>query len=54
MESQKRRLFGGTSAGRGERERGGKVQGLSSTNGRYRIDRGRLRMVQEMEKPKNL
>ena len=34
--------------------RGGKVQGISSINGRYKIDRERLRIVQEMEKPKNL
>ena len=31
-----------------------KVQGIRSINGRYKIDRGRLRIVQEMEKPKNL
>ena len=31
-----------------------KVQGISSINGRYKIDRERLRIVQEMEKPKNL
>ena len=39
----------------GEGENGGmgeKVQGLRSINGRYKIDR--LRIVQEMEKPKNL
>ena len=30
------------------------VQGISSINDRYKIDRGRLRMVEEMEKPKNL
>ena len=30
-----------------------KVQGISSLNGRYKIDRGRLRIVWEMEKPKN-
>ena len=41
-------LWGGR---RGER---GKVQGIRSLNGRCRIDRGRLRMVWEMEKPKNL
>ena len=33
---------------------GGKVQGIRSINGRYKIDRGRLRIVQEMVKPKNL
>ena len=39
----------------GERGRvGEKVQGISNRNGRYKIDRGRLRIVQEMEKPKNL
>ena len=31
-----------------------KVQGIRSIIGRYKIDRGRLRIVQEMEKPKNL
>ena len=33
---------------------GGKVQGIRSINGGYKIDRGRLRIVWEMEKPKNL
>ena len=33
---------------------GGKVQGIRSINGRYRIDRRRLRIVSEMEKLKNL
>ena len=32
---------------------GGKVQ-IISINGRHKIDRGRLRIVWEMEKPKNL
>ena len=32
----------------------GKVQGIRSRNGRHKIDRGRFRTVQEMEKPKNL
>ena len=31
-----------------------KVQGIRSINGSYKIDRGRLRIVWEMEKPKNL
>ena len=31
-----------------------KVQGIKSINGRYKIDRGRLRIIWEMEKPKNL
>ena len=35
-------------------EMGEKVQGISSINGRYKIDRGRLRIVWEVEKPKNL
>ena len=32
---------------------GEKVQGISSINGRCTIDRGRLRIVREMEKPKD-
>ena len=32
----------------------GKVQGIKSIIGRYKIDRERLRMVQEIEKSKNL
>ena len=31
-----------------------KAQGIRSINGRYKIDRGRLRIVWEMEKPKSL
>ena len=31
-----------------------KVQGIRSINGRYEIERVRLRIVWEMEKPKNL
>ena len=31
-----------------------KVQGIRSINGRYKINRGRVRIVWEMEKPKNL
>ena len=31
---------------------GKKVQGIRSINGRYKIDRGRLRRVWEIEKPK--
>ena len=31
-----------------------KVQGIKSINGRYKIDRGRLRIVWKMEKSKNL
>ena len=33
---------------------GEKVKGIRSRNGRYKIDRGRLRIVWEMEKPKNV
>ena len=40
--------------GRGREENGGTVQGIRSITGRYNIDRGRLRIVQEIEKPKNL
>ena len=38
----------------GEGENGVKVQGISSIIGRYKIDRGMLRTVEEKEKPKNL
>ena len=31
-----------------------KLQGIRSINDRYKIDRGRLRIVWEMKKPKNL
>ena len=41
-ESQKWRSHGGLSLGRGRGENGGKVQGISSINGRHKIDRGRL------------
>ena len=41
---------GGGEAGRMR----GKVQGIRSINGRYKIDKGRVRIVWEMEKPKNL
>ena len=33
---------------------GEKVQGIRSINGRYKTERGRLRVVWEMEKPNNL
>ena len=39
--------------GRRRGRMGEKVQGLRSINGRYKIDRGRLRIVWEMEKSKN-
>ena len=38
----------------GEGRKGKKVQGIRSIIGRHKIDRGRLRIVKEMEKPKNL
>ena len=38
----------------GEGQMGEKVQGVRCINGRYQTDRGRLRIVWEMEKPKNL
>ena len=44
-ESQKWRLHGGLTAGRGRGENRGKVQGIRSINGRYKIDRVRLRIV---------
>ena len=40
--------------GGGGGKMGKKVQGIRNTNGRYKIDRERLRIVQEMKKPKNL
>ena len=44
----------GLSAGGRGKRMGGKVQGIRSINGRYKIDCGRVRIVWEMEKPKNL
>ena len=43
----------GYQQGSGRGREGEKVQRISSINGRQKIDRGRLRIVQEMEKPKN-
>ena len=40
-------------AGR-EGRMGGKVQRIRRINGRYKIDRGWLRIVWEVERPKNL
>ena len=45
-------LSGGKGGG-GKRMRG-KAQGIRIINGRYKIDRVRLRIVQEVENPKNL
>ena len=44
-ESQKWRSHGGLSAGKGRRRMGEKVQGIRNINGRYKKDRGRLRIV---------
>ena len=44
----------GYQRGGGGQRIGEKVQGIRSIYGRYKIDRGRLRIVQEMEKPKIL
>ena len=40
--------------GEGEGKMGEKVQGISSINGSYKIDRGRLRIVQENGEAKEL
>ena len=40
--------------GSGRGENGEKVQGIRSIHSRYKIDRGRLRTVEEIEKTKNL
>ena len=40
--------------GRGKGRLGEKVQEKRSINGRYKIHKGRLRILQEMEMPKNL
>ena len=40
--------------GWGGRRMGEKIQGIRSINGRNKIDRGRLRILWEMGKPKNL
>ena len=41
-------------SGEGGGDCAGKVQGIRSIRGRHKIDRERLRIVSEMEKPKNL
>ena len=40
--------------GRGKGRMRKKVHRIRSINGRYKIGRGKLRIVWEMEKPKNL
>ena len=44
-ESEEGTSHGGFSAGRKRGEMEEKVQGIRSINGRYKIDRGRLRIV---------
>ena len=44
----------GYQQGRGRGENGRKIRGIRSINGRYKIDRERLKIVWKMEKPKNL
>ena len=44
----------GDQLGRGRERMEEKVHRLKSIIGRYKIERGMLRIVQEMEKPKNL
>ena len=39
------RSYGGSSAGKWRGKNGGKVQGIRSINGRYKKDRGRIRIV---------
>ena len=44
----------GYQQGSGNGREGGKVQGISSIDNRWKIDRGRVRIVWKMENPKNL
>ena len=44
----------GYQQGGGGGRMGRNVQGIRTLNGRYKIDRRKLRIVWEMEKPKNL
>ena len=44
----------GYQQGSGGGRKGEEIQEIRIINDRYKIDRGRLRIVQEMEKPKNL
>ena len=54
LEQEHNHRNGGLSARKGRVEMGGEVQGIRSIICRHKIDRGRLRIVWEMEKPKNL
>ena len=47
-ESQKWRSYAGYQQRGGREGMGGKVQGISSINGRYKIDKGMLRIVWEL------
>ena len=53
-ESQKWRSHGGLSVGKGRGRMEEKGTGNRNIIGSHKTDRGRLRTVQEMEKPKNL
>ena len=44
----------GYQQGEGGGRTGENIRGIRSIMGRYKIDRGRLRIVWEIEKPKNL
>ena len=48
------RSHGEKSAGKRRGRIGEKIQGIRSINGRPKLDRGRLTIVWEMEKPNNL
>ena len=48
------RSHGGLSVGRERGRMGETVQGIRNIVGRHKVDRGRLRILWEMEKPKNL
>ena len=54
IEPQKWRSHVGLSVGVQVGKEGEKVQRISSIDDRWKIDRGRVRIVQEMQKPKNL
>ena len=53
-DSQKQGLLGCYQWGSERGIQGEKVQRTSSINGGQKIDRGRVRIVKEMQKPKNL
>ena len=54
LEQEQNHSNGDHMKGEWEGEMGEKVQGKRSINCRYKIERGRLRIVWEMEKLKNL